>query len=58
MLDGEPGERQDLIGGVEDPFGDISEPRGGEFLDNVGELVPGGVAVGLLEDWSAEPFSR
>ena len=50
MGDREPGERQDLIGGVEDPFGDISEPRGGEFLDNVGEPTPKRTSLWKLDE--------
>jgi hypothetical protein len=50
VLDRERTERKDVISGVEQHDSDVVEPGSGELVDDVAELVLGGVPVGLLED--------
>jgi len=46
----ERAEGQDVVSGVEQVDNDVVEPCSGELVDHVGELGPGGLPIGLLED--------
>jgi len=50
VLDGEGAEGQDVVGGVQQGDSDIVEAGLGQLVDDVTELFPGGLTVGLLED--------
>jgi hypothetical protein len=50
VLDREGAERQDVVGGIQHVVGEVAESGLGEPVDDVAELRPGGVTVGLLED--------
>lgn len=52
VLDREGGERQNVVRCVEDERSGVCEAGGSEPLDDISELRPGAVTVGLLEDRS------
>ena len=53
VLGGKGAEGQDVVGGVEQIGDDIDETGLSQLVGDVGQLGPGGVAVGLLEAFSS-----